>query len=301
MSAISLPLLRVPHQPKDVSFHFAHWVKKQGVMMRGYARIGTHQRSGLRGLIAAKTISKDESIVTVPSKAMLSFTTAMKDVTFRTVFEESDLPQPISVLNMAAKFSNTFIYRSHMVQAMHMTHVHLLQDGVIHPYVWYFNFLPRGEGDFRELTEMLTSIMENSDECTSWLQALSRRHSNLPIEDLRLMVAYFLTMLGSRSLPISHAPIVEALLAGTEFSEILTNKALVVEFNPNEPLSVPVMCPILDMCNHHPENNAEVAVPKITPIDPVILVRATRQIEQGEEIFIRYKSDELELMYGMKR
>ena len=276
-----------------VAKNFGAWCKRNYIITRGYVRIGTHKKSGLRGLIAAKNIPVDESIVAVPTVAMISFVTSMRDQTFTSMFLQNKLPLPITKENMTTKLSGTFVHRTHMVLAMHMTHCHLSQDYERHDYMWYFDFLPRGEGNFGRLSNLLTQIIDSDAECQEWLRVMGQRHHVKP-DEVRDMMIYFLTMIFSRSLPIDHFATVGKLLEGSEFIE---------QLRQDSSLAIPCMCPVLDMCNHHPRENAAVMVPD-TPMKEarVVMVRSTQPIPEGEEILLTYgsgKMEELGLIYGI--
>jgi hypothetical protein len=295
MSFTFSPYLRPSKASDAIAKDFAAWCKKSFIITRGMVRVGVHPKSGRRGLIAAKFIPKDDTIVTVPVSAMLNFTHAMKDQTFTSIFAQANLAPLLTPQQINEKMHNSFIYRHHMVLAMYMVHMILSQDYQRHEFLPYVDFLPRGEGNFDRLFRLVHQLLEVEPECQSWMEALGKKHY-IKAYEVRDMMLWCMAMIFSRSVPIEHPVTVAKMLEGTEYIDVLKK-------NYKQPVSS--FCPIIDMCNHHPVENAAVMVPdhemKHTR---VIMLRSVQPIEAGEEVLLTYgggKLEELELIYGIER
>jgi hypothetical protein len=309
-------ILRSKYSNIDVAKRFGAFCKEHAVITRGFVKVGMTPR-GLRGVVATKPIAVNENVIVVPHKAFVTAFDAVRNKDFVKTVCADDFPvTPDTILE---RINGTFLYTHQAMLGYYLADIFLVGDHVdataqseavqtqaeaaklnITPgggFLRYVDFLPRSEGNFTELREIVRRTLKVWQRNEDLEANMAKRH-HVSVEDVREVVDWAVMMSISRAIPIEHKPTLEKIMEGTEFLPLLEKEPVQTQY------SLPVMTPLLDMVNHSTQNeNVAVMVPDHPMRDtrPVVL-RSLRAIAAGEEILMRYAVADpyaMRVFYGM--
>lgn len=286
-------ILRPKRTPTEIAQRFGAFCKDKSILTRGMVRIGATPR-GIRGATAAKDIEINESVIIVPDKAFLSVFDAFRSDDFVDVCGGS-LPLVPDSIN--ERIASTVLFTHQIILGYYAAHVMLVDDDAAsNQFTKYLDFLPRGEGNFSELQIIIERSLDAWPENERLEEALAKRH-RLSLPEVRGMVHYALTMVISRALPIEHKKTLTHAMKDTDFVELLAGEPDQTRY------SIPIMCPLLDMVNHSPDENVAVMVPDDDSKDfAAVVARSMRKIRKGEEIVMTYGINDpygMQVFYGI--
>jgi hypothetical protein len=288
---------RTTKAAEEVARSFSAFCKNNNVITRGYVRVGRTPR-GLRGLIAARDIAKDDNVIIVPDHAIVTCFEALRNESFVRAVESGGAKVDFTYSSLSARVGSTFLYDHHIALALVLAHSLLAADKAdrFGPLV---DYLPRGEADFGELTVLLERAIDHATIFNTMGMALAAHHHISP-QDMRTVVVWALTMVISRTIPIEHRATVAKLASGTPLEhEILEReKGVTTSFH------VAALVPLIDLINHDENDNVAVAVPEVElKYSRCVIARSVRPIAKGEEITMRYggvhDTNMLRIFYGI--
>ena len=288
MSAV----LRSKYNNVEVAKRFGAFCKDQGVVTRGLVKVGLTPR-GLRGVVAVKPIPVNETVIVVPDKAFMTAFDAARNPGF--VGGVCDGKFPLTADNVNERIMGGFLYAHQALLGYYMADTLLLGDHVdstmadaltpiekelkLTPgggFNRYVDFLPRAEGNFTELKDIIQRTLRAWGPNEDLEENMSKRH-RISRFDVQEVVHWAIMMVISRALPMEHKPTLEKVFDKTEFMPLLAKEPTQTQY------SIPVMCPLLDMVNHSNQNeNVCVMVPEdgMREMRPIV-ARALRPIAQG--------------------
>lgn len=282
---------------EEVAKGFAMFCKTNSVITRGYVRVGKTPR-GLRGLIAAKDIPKDDNVIIVPDQAILTAFEALRSSNFIHAVESQDVKVEFTYANLSNRVGGTFIYDHHVMLALYITHCLLAEESAekFRPVV---DYMPRGEGDFTDLQVLLERAIDHSQLYNTVGMALANYHRISP-QDLRACVVWSLCMTISRSIPIEHTETIKKLAKDTKLEAEISGR----ETGKTANFHVASIVPLLDMINHDEHDNVAIAVPDVDmKHSRCVIARSLRPIAKGEEITMKYGGvhdpNMLKIFYGI--
>ena len=291
--SISRHMAKSLRTPTEVAQNLGRYCKAHSVLTRGYVKIGRTPR-GLRGIVAAKDILANDSVIVVPHTALLSYFDALRDVRFKALWESGAVP--FDPYMIQGRVGATFLHLHQVVLAYYMAHLILADEFQQVELLKYLDFLPRGEAKFEELGKTLDQALDHC-EMSHDMQGRIAKANRVSVETVRGTVLWCLAMVISRSVPVQHRPTLERIMEKTPFEALL-------EHEPEQSkYSVPVMAPLLDLLNHDAEENVMIAVPDAEmQHGRCLIARSVRDIAQGEEVVMTYGAADpylLRLFYGI--
>jgi hypothetical protein len=164
-----------------------------------------------------------------------------------------------------------------------------------HQALKYFEFFPTNEGQFDALRAVLNPVLSESAILRSIEESLNGVFTVNPA-DTRELLLWCLCMVMSRSLPLEFKHVLAQLAAGTSFVESVSHAD--GEFVQT---AIPVLAPMIDMCNHSTYENVCVVGAKQGE-SAMLGLQALRDVTAGEELTMKYSpnSTELRVIWGME-
>jgi hypothetical protein len=310
-------VLRSKYSSTDVAKRFGAFLKDHSIVTRGFVKVGLTPR-GIRGVVATKLIPVNENVIVVPHKAFITAFDAARNQDF--VNKVCGGTFPMAPDGITERCQGGFLYVHQVLLGYYMADIFLLGDHVdatpqseaavpaaqanmpsLTPgggFVRYVDFLPRSEGNFTELREIVRRTVKAWEINEELENNMAKRH-HLSVEDVREVVDWTTMMVISRALPIEHKATLEKVMEKTNFAPLLEKEPVQTQY------SIPVMCPLLDMVNHSAQNeNVAVMVPDhaMRETRPIV-ARSLRPIQAGEEIVMRYGIADpygMRVFYGME-
>jgi hypothetical protein len=277
--------------------------------------------------MATRDIPANDTIVVVPNNAILSIFDAYRSATFNQALKDAGLAAlPMQPNGFGGRVGSTFLMEHQVILGLYMAHMTLMSRAVAaaatagaasgnmsqqenwnpgfspaEPFAPYVDFMPRGEGNFSELTTTLRRLVDHSPAANTILSPLAIAH-NVAAPELRDALVWALTMVLSRAVPITHRPTLLRVAEDTPFDALFKG----VPPPDAAPITVPLLVPLVDMINHSAAPNAEVVVPEVETLHARCLIaRSLRPIAAGEEITMQYTAaDDLQVLrtfYGISQ
>ncbi|CUG92321.1 Hypothetical protein, putative [Bodo saltans] len=332
-------LLRVLKPPRDIASAFSHFCTQRGVVVRG-ARICTGSR-GLRGLSAKTDLPKGATVVRVPGQAMLHVGLALHDVNFREAClhqatldlsnsaQQLDDVFPLRCRGMGhdALPDDTLTLRNHQILLAGYLAYASVTNG--HPLQAYTDFLPRREGNFDDLMPKWYDALDDSHWCLSLQQTIAQPIGHASSE-ARPLIQWALSMLSSRQVPLQDPEWKRRVLRAAEPFDVPSPSttssraegglsavellSLDAQSLPNATQlsasslasaipTMPVLCPVMDLCNHTSEDNENVEMDVDVDDSGGIALKlvTTAEVRAGEELMMNYGATNLQLriLWGM--
>ena len=329
-------ILRQTRSSVQLAQGFGTFCKQAEIFSGGLLKIGKSPTTGLRGLIARKPIPSLTTCVHVPIDAGVSAAMACRDQPF--LSRACPNIFPIDGSELTARVNNTsFLFYHQIFLAHYIADIVLENDLERMKHVGkYIDFLPRYESEFAELLRAVIPLLDASPLDQELTQTLSRAHCISPKEH-RATVLWALTMIYSRSVPVTHPHMLQCMTENTQFAPLaqraleaavaipassssdndaqssLRNERLQKELMERTGGGLPVLLPMIDMVNHHADEtkvNVELAVPQADntgtalagKMGRMMLLRSTQPIAEGQELLMQYatgRSDLVKVFYGI--
>lgn len=288
---------RTTKSAEEVAKGFALFCKNYNVITRGYVRVGKTPR-GLRGLIAAKDIPKDDNVIIVPDHAILTCFESLRSTNFIKFVESQDVKVDFSYANLSNRVGGTFIYDHHVMMALYIAHTLLAAENAekFRPLV---DYMPRGEGNFTDLQVLLDRAIDHSQLYNTVGMALASAHHVSP-QDFRAVMIWAMCMVISRSIPVEHKDTIKKLAKDTPLEAEIAAR----ETGTTTNFHVSCVVPLIDMINHDENDNVAIAVPDVDmKHSRCVIARSLRPISKGEEITMKYGGvhdpNMLKIFYGI--
>lgn len=290
-------IFRSTKSAEEVAKGFAAFCKSNNVITRGYVRVGKTPR-GLRGLIAAKDIPKDDNVVIVPDHAILTSFETLRSTNFIHAVESQDIKLDFTHKNLSSQVGGTFIYDHHVMLALYISHTLLAAESAekFRPLV---DYMPRSEANFTDLTVLLERAIDHSRLYNTVGMALANHHHVSP-QDFRSVLIWALCMVISRSVPLEHTKTIQKLAKDTPLEQEIGER----ETGTTTNFHLSSIIPLLDMINHDENDNVAIAVPDVDmKHSRCVIARSLRPISKGEEITMKYGGvhdpQMLKIFYGI--
>ena len=282
-----LSLLRVAKPYAEVAANYGAFCRARRIRTHA-VRICNGPR-GLRGLCAKQDVAKGTVLVSVPFSSLITIASVWHDRAFMHMLPADVRRTATSLTELVKSVGSSSLLSTHqLILATYMAFNILFTTPERHVegIVSYMDFLPRHEGYFVKLNELLSNTLDASLLCHQ-LQELLSRKLGLSGAEVRQLLLWCLNMIFSRQLPMRDRGIIQSILVD-HCNEI-----------PNA-FTLPVLCPIVDLCNHSALDNVDLDVDMEGKNLQVV---ANNNIAVGTELTIGYSANinELQLYWGIAK
>lgn len=333
-------LIRMFKAPREVASAFSKFCTKRGVTVHG-AKICTGAR-GLRGLSAKVDLPAGTQVVRVAAPALIHVGLPFRDQQFRLAMERSRqvfidvnlmlsadmdavLPKRFTEMSSEdAKREEILPLRHHqIILAAYLAFVAAGPSTEDHYLRGYMDFLPRTEGFFVPLSQQWLAALDESQLCNV-LQSALADFLGTSVYEVRALMVWCLSMMNSRQIPLRDVGMKQRVLAdpalyrrglqssagGVELHELLgvpSQEALLRQQSEqlaNKIGTLPVLCPVVDLCNHSAINdNVEIDVDLDASGGIALKLMTAVSVNAGDELTMDYGAtdEQLRVLWGMTK